>query len=125
MQKKFLIHLNILVKCALLLTCMYCFPLKGTAQSYTGYQSGAYSGVYSILNNPADVLSHRVRGDFNLAGVSTALGNNNFTFKYKKINGDGNTDPLVFSNPIKKAAKVNFNTDVFGPSLLVRLQGYW
>jgi Family of unknown function (DUF5723) len=106
---------------ALLLCCLYCWPLGLIAQSYTGYHSGAYSGVYSILNNPADILNHRVRGDFNLAGVSTALGNNVFTFKYKKINGDGENDPLAFGNPIKKAAKQNFNTDVFGPSLLIRL----
>jgi Family of unknown function (DUF5723) len=121
MQKKFYIFINTLVKCTLFLACLYCFPLRLAAQSYTGYQSGAYSGVYSILNNPADILSHRVRGDFNLAGVSTALGNNVFTFKYKKINGNGENDPFAFGNPIKKAAKLNFNTDVFGPSLLIRL----
>jgi Family of unknown function (DUF5723) len=121
MQKKAFIYLNILAKYALILACLYAYTPDVTAQSYTGYQSGAYSGVYSILNNPADILNHRVRGDLNLVGVSTALGNNNFTFKYKKINGDGANDPLVFGNPIKNAAKLNFNTDVFGPSLLVRL----
>lgn len=121
MQKEKFFHFNTMVRYALLLCVLYCCPLGITAQSYTGYQSAAYSGVYSILNNPADILNHRVRGDLNLAGISTALGNNVFTFKYKKINGDGNNDPFAFPNPIKRAAKLNFNTDVFGPSLLIRL----
>jgi hypothetical protein len=120
-KKKLLVNLNILARYGLLLTCPYCCLPGVTAQSYTGYQSAAYSGVYSILNNPADILNHHVKGDLNLAGVSAALGNNVFTFKYKKINSNGENDPFTFANPIKKAGKLNFNTDVFGPSLLIRL----
>jgi hypothetical protein len=104
------------------IVCIICIQLivsfcKG--QSYTGYQSSAYAGVYSILNNPADMLNHRVRADFNLAGVSTGVGNNVVTFKYKNRKND--RGGISYPDPIKKNGKVNFYTDVFGPSLLVRL----
>jgi Family of unknown function (DUF5723) len=88
-------------------------------QSYTGYQSSAYAGVYSILNNPADILNHRVRGDLNLAGVFTGVGNNIVTFKYKNRKDD--KGGISYPDPIKKKGKANFNADVFGPSLLIRL----
>lgn len=89
------------------------------AQSYTGYHSSAYAGVYSILNNPADILNHRTRADINLVGFSTALGNNVFAFKYKNRNDDA--AGLAYPNPVKKDGKLNFNTDVFGPSVMIKL----
>ncbi|MBL7701805.1 MAG: hypothetical protein JNM14_06115 [Ferruginibacter sp.] len=92
------------------------------AQSYSGYHTSPYAGVYSILNNPADILNHRVRADINLVGVSAGVGNNIFTFKYNKINSDDEDDEaLTFPSPIKRNGKLNLNTDVFGPSVLVRL----
>lgn len=108
-----------MVKQIVFLICIQCIVCFCKGQSYTGYQSSAYAGVYSILNNPADILNHRVRADFNLAGVSTGVGNNVVTFKYKNRKND--KGGISYPDPIKKKGKVNFNTDVFGPSLLVRL----
>ena len=48
---------------------------KSAAQTYTGYHSSAYAGVYSIVTSPADILNHRTRGDLNLVGFSTGIGN--------------------------------------------------
>ncbi len=87
------------------------------AQSYSGYHSSAYTGVYGILTNPADILNHRFRGDINLVGIFTQLGNNLVTLKYKASEGDN----VIRPDPITKAGRMNFNTDVFGPSLMVRL----
>jgi len=89
------------------------------AQSYIGYHSSSYSGVFAIVTSPADILNHRVRGDINLAGVSTGIGNNVIKFNYKKRNDDNGG--VTFPDPIKKDGKLNFNTDVFGPSVLMRL----
>jgi hypothetical protein len=94
-----------------------CFFLQ--AQSYTGYHSSAYAGVYTILNNPADILNHRTRADINLVGFSTALSNNVFAFKYKNRNDDA--AGLSYPKPVKKDGKLNFNTDVFGPSVMIKL----
>jgi Family of unknown function (DUF5723) len=101
----------------LLVSVLACFLCK--AQSYNGYRSSAYSGVYAILNSPADILNHRVRGDINLFGISTAVGNNIVTFKYGKRKDD--RSGISFPEPITRNGKMNFNTDVFGPSILVRL----
>lgn len=90
-----------------------------TAQSYTGYHSSAYAGVYSIITNPADILNHRVRGDLNLAGFSVAAGNNIVRFKFSQRNNDDGG--ISFKDPITRKGKLFFNTDVFGPGLLVRL----
>lgn len=97
------------------LICFFC----AAQSSYTGYHSSTYAGVYGILNNPADILNHRFRGDFNLAGVSAAAGNNVFSFKYKNRNDDNGG--FSFADPITKNGKANINADVFGPSLLIRL----
>ncbi len=89
------------------------------AQSYIGYHSSSYAGVYSIVTNPADILNHRFRGDFNLAGISTAIGNSVVKFNYKKRNDDNGG--ISFPDPIKKDGRANFSTDVFGPSVLIKL----
>lgn len=86
------------------------------AQSYTGYHSSTYAGVYGILTNPADILNHRFRGDINLAGISVQAQNNTVAFKYAK-----NADSTIFANPITKHGKAYVNTDVFGPSFLIKL----
>jgi len=89
------------------------------AQSYTGYHSSAYSGVYGIVTNPADILNHRTRADINLAGVSVGVGNNTVAFKYANRNND--QAGFSFKDPITRKGKLNFNTDVFGPSFMVKL----
>lgn len=90
-----------------------------TAQSYTGYAGAPYSGVYAIATNPADILNHRVRGDINLAGVSTSIGNNIVRFKYSQRNNDDGG--FSFKEPITRSGKMFFNTDIFGPGVLIRL----
>lgn len=104
-------------KLTVLLTGMLCISAVVTAQSYTGYHSSTYAGVYSIVTSPADILNHRFRGDINLAGVLTYVGNNIFTFKYKATNDEN----LTYPDSVKRRGKLNFNTDVFGPSVLIRL----
>jgi len=97
------------------LGCFFC----AAQSSYLGYHSSSYTGVYGILNNPADILNHRFRGDLNLVGISTGIGNNVVRFKYKNRNDDNSG--VSFPQPITKNGKLNFNTDVFGPSLMIRL----
>lgn len=103
----------------MLLLMLLHVSLYNNAQSYTGYSSGAYNGLYAVVNSPADVLNHRFRGDLNLAGVSAGISNNTIKFKYKNRKDDyGGTS---WANPVKKNGKAYFNADVFGPSFLIRL----
>ena len=106
-------------KLALLLISMLCISVVCAAQSYTGYHSSAYAGVYSILNNPADILNHRTGADINLCGVSATIANNIFTFKYKNRNDDA--AGLSYPRPVKKDGKGNIIADVFGPSVMLKL----
>ena len=91
----------------------------GIAQSYIGYHSSAYAGIYAIITSPADILNYRTRGDFNLVGFSAGIGNNIVAFNYKNRNDD--KSGISFPDPITKYGKMNFNTDVFGPSVMIKL----
>lgn len=102
-----------------LLILLLCGIAKSYAQSYTGYHSAAYSGVYAIVTSPADILNHRVRGDLNLGGFSVSGGNNIVSFKYAQRNNDDGG--ISFKEPVTRKGKLFFNTDVFGPGLLLRL----
>lgn len=105
---------NVVLIIAMVFSIINCY-----SQSYKGYHSSTYTGVYSVLNNPADILNHRFRGDFNLAGVSVAAGNNIFSFRYKNrkdVNGG-----FKYPDPITKNGKGYFNADIFGPSFMIRL----
>ncbi|MBS1510645.1 MAG: hypothetical protein JST86_07395 [Bacteroidetes bacterium] len=91
---------------------------KVNAQSFTGYHSSPYAGVYSTITSPADILNYRVRADLNLVSLSTELGNNIFKFSYKNRNDD--KGGFSYPDPITKKGKFLGLTDVFGPSLLVK-----
>jgi Family of unknown function (DUF5723) len=119
MQKFFFTRPGKSIKSATLLIFIQVACFSGIAQSYIGYHSSAYAGVYGIITSPADILNHRVRGDLNLVGISTGIGNNTIKFNYKKRNDDNGG--VTFPEPIKKNGKLNFNTDVLGPSVLIRL----
>ena len=105
------------IKIIIVLICVQCIYFVVGAQSYLGYHSSTYAGVYGIVTSPADILNHRFRGDINLAGVSSYVGNNIFTFRYKAVNDEN----LTYPDSVKRMGKLNFNTDVFGPSVLIKL----
>ena len=119
MQKLFLTWPSIFIKSILFLIFTMVACINSEAQSYTGYHAATYAGVYSIVTNPADILNHRFRGDFNLVGISTGIGNNIFKFNYTKRKDD--KGGFTYLDPIKREGKANFNTDIFGPSFLIKL----
>lgn len=86
------------------------------AQSFIGYHSSPYAGVYSTVTSPADILNHRVRADLNLVGFNTELGSNFLKFNFKKKSGDF----YSFPDSLSYRGKFNLSTEVFGPSLLVK-----
>jgi hypothetical protein len=119
MQIIFSLFENIFFKrIAFILLFPYGF-LSVKAQSYTGYHAATYNGVYAILTSPADILNHRVRADINLVGASTGIANNVIKFKYRNRKDD--RAGITYPDPITKNGKAYFNTDVFGPSFLIRL----
>ena len=117
MRSKYFFLPGSFIKIATLLIFIQCITFFCDAQSFIGYHSSTYAGVYAVLINPSDILNHRFRGDINLVGVSSFIGNNVLSFKYS----NKNLDKIVYPNPITKNGKSNFNTDVFGPSFLIKL----
>src|SRR3982751_1995999 len=109
------------MKCRHRIPCLflfcYFFNIYNTkAQSFTGYDVSSYAGVYGTLYNPANILDHRVRADINLAGFSTMEANNVVKLQFK------NTDNVAtIDDPTHKTGRGNFQTDVLGPSFMVRL----
>jgi hypothetical protein len=104
--------------CPLFFILLFFNSRSSKAQSFAGYSSSPYAGVFAIVNNPADILNHRVRGDFNIIGINAGIGNNVIKFKYKVPDDQNN---ILLAKQVKKNGHLFFNTDVFGPSFLVRL----
>src|SRR5882762_2335120 len=119
MQKSFSFVPCASIRRIALLVFIQAVYFKSTAQTYIGYHSSAYAGVYGIVTSPADILNHRTRADINLVGFSTGIGNSVIRFNYKKRNDDDGG--VTFPDPIKKNGKMNFNIDVFGPSVMIKL----
>jgi Family of unknown function (DUF5723) len=113
-----LLKKNAIKKISFLIVLLFiCLSVK--SQSYVGYHAATYNGVYAILTSPADILNHRIRADINLVGASAGVSNNIIRFKYSNRKNDN--AGITYPNPIQKNGKGYFNTDVFGPSFLIRL----
>jgi hypothetical protein len=100
-----------------LLLSYYLFTIQAAkGQSFIGYDVSSYTGVYGTLYNPANILDHRVRADINLAGSSFLEANNVVKLRFKYTD-DGTT----IISPTHKTGKATFQSDVLGPSFMIRL----
>ena len=111
------------MKCLPLFICLLLYFSSFTitttkAQSFTGYDVTSYAGVYGTLYNPANILDHRVRADVNLAGFSFSEANNIVKLKLKLKNTD---DGAAIDMPTNRTGRMGFQTDVLGPSFMIRL----
>ncbi len=109
------------MKCICSVACLFLHlflfnPITAKAQSFTGYDAASYTGVYGTLYNPANILDHRVRADINLIGFSLGAANNIISLER------GNKDnPAQFPFPINKIGRAAFQSDILGPSFMLRL----
>ena len=91
------------------------------AQSYVGFLTDNYSGVNSVISNPANITDSRFKTDINLLGVSAFGGND-----YYGVNiMDAFKDDYDFDLDAKKSPSTNnnaaLNVDVFGPAFMFNL----
>src|SRR4051812_26303519 len=100
----------------LLLSCCLFTIYTAKAQSFTGYDVASYSGVYGTLYNPANILDNRVKADINLVGLSSAEENNVVKIKFKYTE-----NAVSIISPTRKTGMGSFQTDVLGPSFMIRL----
>lgn len=106
-----------LITAALCVFTSYCVD----AQSYIGYFSDNYSGVNSVVANPANITDSRFKADINLAGASAFLGND-----YYGVNIlDATKEDYDFNlNAIKSPStnnNANGNLDILGPAFMFNL----
>ena len=108
----------------LLLTLLFALYISLVkAQSYVGSTVDNYSGVHSVLFNPANAADSRMKLDINLFSVSAFVGNDFISIDLSDLSSfndgfDFNTD--AEKNPMDNN---NFfgNVDVLGPSALFNL----
>ena len=91
------------------------------AQSFIGYLSDNYSGVNSVISNPANIVDSRFKTDINLLGASALIGND-----YYGVNVlDALKDDYDFDLEATKSPSNNNNIglyeDVLGPSFMFNL----
>ncbi len=91
-----------------------------SAQDFPGYRAGNYTGVNGVFFNPANIADSRYRWDFNLFSLSTSVGNNQASFRFKNIGDTFKGDSLVnqFIGKNAGAASGNINANIHGPSLM-------
>lgn len=91
------------------------------AQSYNGFLTDNYSGVHSVISNPANIVDSRFKLDINLVGVSAFFGNDYFGLSLKDAFNDFSK---TLDNAEKSPSQNNFlssNLDVLGPSILFNI----
>ncbi|MEL0653119.1 DUF5723 family protein [Algibacter sp. TI.3.09] len=91
------------------------------AQSYVGFLTDNYSGVNSVIANPANITDSRFKTDINIVGVSAFAGND-----YYGVNLlDALKDDYDFDLDAKKSPSTDnnaaINLDVMGPAFMFNL----
>lgn len=102
----------------ILLSLLSLIAYEGMAQqSFAGLRTSTYGGALSTISNPAHALWARP-WDVNLVSIDANLGNNEMGFSFDLENSFKKfTDNLANS----KAIDARINTDVLGPSFIVRV----
>ncbi len=112
MKKIFLVPASVLLACT----------FANAQHSFPGYRSANYTGVNAVFFNPANTADSRMRWDVNLAGINAGVSNNKNAYDISAIKNlvNGNADSL-FLGTGKKPITAAGNFDLFGPSVLIRL----
>ena len=90
-------------------------------QSYIGFLSDNYSGVNSVIANPANIVDSRFKTDINLIGASIFAGNDYYGINmFDAIKDDYDFDIEPETSP-STDNNLGFNMDVMGPSFMFNL----
>lgn len=91
------------------------------AQSYNGFLTDNYSGVNSVISNPANIVDSRFKLDINLVGVSAFFGSDYLGLNLKDLL---NNFSETLDTAEKSPSQNNFfsaNLDILGPSVLFNI----
>ena len=91
------------------------------AQSYSGFLTDNYSGVNSVIVNPANIADSRFKFDINLVGISGFLGNDYYKANvFDAISDDFDFDLDGTKTPTTSNS-FSTNVDILGPSFMFNL----
>lgn len=97
------------------------FVITVKSQSYIGFLTDNYSGVHSVISNPANIADSRFKTDINLIGASSLLGNDYISISSKELlSGDGDFDNDNRRTP-KDDNNFFLNTEILGPSFMFNI----
>ncbi|WP_117584370.1 DUF5723 family protein [Neotamlana sedimentorum] len=88
-------------------------------QSYIGFLSDNYSGVNSVISNPANIADSRFVADVNLFGSSTLVGNDYYGVDLLKVTSSGYDISVDASTSASVNNNAFVNEDIMGPSFLI------
>ena len=115
--------MNYLLKSASFLLLFIIFSPYGHSQSYIGNTMDNYSGVHSLLLNPAHVVGSKTKFEFNILSASAFVGNDYLGVDFSNLRNIG--DGFSFDSDVSKTPtdRNNFfgNADILGPSVMFRL----
>lgn len=101
----------------------FSFPFFAWSQSYIGNTLDNYSGVHSLLVNPANVAGSKTKIEFNILSASAFVGNDYLSLDFNDLTRI--EDGFDFDSDVDKSPtdRNNFfgNVDILGPSFMFRL----
>lgn len=91
-----------------------------SAQDFSGYRAGNFTGVNGAFFNPASIADSRYRFDLNLISASTSVGNNKASFNLKDVIKSFDADSLKQQVTGRNAGPSNglISVDIHGPSFM-------
>lgn len=108
------------MKCLMLCFALCFTAAVASAQDFSGYRAGNFTGVNGAFFNPASIADSRYRFDFNLFSVSGYVGNNQASFNLKDIVRSFDADSLQQQLIGKNAGPFSslVSADIHGPSFM-------
>lgn len=104
------------------LSVLFLFGAIGLqAQSFIGYLSDNYSGVNSVISNPANIVDSRFKTDINLVGASVIAGNDYYGVNIMDAFDDDYDFDLDASKSPSNSNNFGANVDVMGPAFMFNL----
>ena len=103
-----------------LLFLFLCFYIGVHSQSYIGYLSDNYSGVNSVISNPANIVDSRFKTDINLVGASALLGTDYYAVGFSELDSDFDFDDESLRTPTTDN-NIFGNADIMGPSFMFNI----
>jgi outer membrane protein OmpA-like peptidoglycan-associated protein len=91
------------------------------AQSYIGFLTDNYSGVNSLIANPANITDSRFKTDINLAGASVFGGNDYYGLNIMDAIKDDYDFDLDATKSPSNDNNIALNADIMGPSFMFNL----